>query len=150
MNGWPIIVIALSSATVAVAVLVVLIALLGTLRQIARLSDRLATVVDGLDRDARPALESVRRTADDASRVAQSIRDEVVALSTTSRDVRTRVERTAAALEDRFIEFDTLLDVLHDELEDTVLDVAALLRTSRRGTGLLRGVRRVFGRRRRR
>jgi uncharacterized protein YoxC len=148
VNSWPIVVIALSSAVVAVAVLVVLVGLLGTLRQFARLSGRLETLMDGVDRDARPALDSVRRTADDASRMMQSVRDEVVALSGTSKDVRTRVERTAASLEERFMEFDTLLDVLQDELEDTVLDVAALLRTTRRGTGLMRGLRRVLGRRR--
>ena len=90
----------------------------------------------------------MKRTADETSRVALTIRDEVQALSGTSRDVRERIQRTAASLEERFVEFDTLLDILHDEVEDTVLDVAAVLRTTRRGTGLLRGFRRVFGRRR--
>jgi methyl-accepting chemotaxis protein len=101
-----------------------------------------------MDRDIRPTMDAVRRTADDTSRVAQTIRDEVEALRGTSLDVRQRVQRTAAALEERFVEFDTLLDVLHDEVEDTVLDVAAVLRTTRRGAGLLRGLRRAFGRRR--
>jgi hypothetical protein len=80
--------------------------------------------------------------------VAVVIREEVQGLSGTSREIRERVERTAARLEERFIEFDTLLDVLQEELEETVLDVAALLRTTRRGAGLLRGVRRVLGGRR--
>ena len=150
MTGWPIVVIAISTAVMAVSVVALFVGVLGSLRHLGRLAERLGGVVEGLDRDARPALDSVRRTADDASKVVESIRNEVTALSGTSRDVRTRVERTAAALEERFIEFDTLLDVMHDELEDTVLDVAALLRTTRRGTGLVRRVRRVFGRRRRR
>lgn len=148
MTGWPLIVIAIATSLMALSVLVILIGMLGTLRQLGQLSERLARVVESLDRDARPALDSMRRTADDASRAAVAIRDEVVALGGTSRDVRERVQRTAASLEERFVEFDTLLDVLHEEVEDTVLDVAALLRTTRRGTGLVRGLRRAFGRRR--
>jgi uncharacterized protein YoxC len=148
VTGWPIVVIALSTAVMALAVLAVLVGTLGTFRHLAALAARLTRVLESLERDANPAIESVRRTADEASRVMQTVGDEVRGLSATSRQVRTRVERTAESLEDRFVEFDTLLDVLHDELEDTVLDVAALLRTTRRGTGLLRGVRRVFGRRR--
>lgn len=148
MTGWPIVVIAVSTAFIAVSVLVILVGMLATLRQVARLSERMASLAETLDRDARPTLDSIRRTTDDASRVVQSIREEVQAVSGTSRDVRRRIERTAASLEERFIEFDTLLDVLHDELEDTVLDVSALLRTTRRGAGLFRGFKRVLGRRR--
>lgn len=148
MTGWPLVVIAIATSVMALGVLVILVGMLGALRQLGHLSERMTRLLESLDRDARPALDSVRRTADETSRVAQTIREEVQALSGTSRDVRERIQRTAASLEERFVEFDTLLDILHDEVEDTVLDVAALLRTTRRGTGLLRGLRRAFGRRR--
>jgi uncharacterized protein YoxC len=148
VTGWPLVVIAIATSIMALAALVVLVGILGALRQLGQLSERMTRVVESLDRDARPALESVRRTADETSQVVHTVRDEIQALSGTSRDVRQRVERAAASLEDRFVEFDTLLDILQDELEETVLDVAALLRTTRRGTGLMRGIRRVLGRRR--
>jgi len=148
VTGWPLVVIAIATSIMALGVLVILVGMLGTMRQLGQLSERLTRLLESVDRDARPALDSVRRTADEASRMAVTIRDEVVALSGASRDVRERVQRTAATLEERFVEFDTLLDVLHEEVEDTVLDVAALLRTTRRGTGLIRGLRRAFGRRR--
>jgi uncharacterized protein YoxC len=141
-------VIAIATSLIALAVLVMFAGILAALRQMGKLFERMTRVVESLDRDARPALESVRRTADDAGQMVHTIRDEIQALSGTSRDLRQRVERTAASLEERFVEFDTLLDILQEELEDTVLDVAALLRTTRRGTGLLRGLRRVIGRRR--
>jgi methyl-accepting chemotaxis protein len=148
VSGWPLVVIAIATSVMAVSVLVILIGMLGMLRQLGQMSERMTRLLESVDRDARPTLDAVRRTAEETSRVAQTVRDEVVALRGTSQDVRERVERTAASLEERFIEFDTLLDVLHDEVEDTVLDVAAMLRTARRGTGLLRGIRRTFGRRR--
>jgi len=148
VTGWPIVVIAIATSLMALGILVILVGMLGTLRQMGQLTDRMARLLESLDRDARPALDAVRRTADEAGRVATAVRDEVVSLTDTSREVRARVQRTAASLEERFVEFDTLLDILHDEVEDTVLDVAALLRTTRRGTGLMRGLRRAFGRRR--
>lgn len=148
MTGWPLVVIAIATSVMALCVLVLPAMLLVALRQLGKLAERLTRLLESLDRDARPALDSVKRTAEETSRVAQTIREEVQALSGTSRDVRERIQRTAASLEERFVEFDTLLDILHDEVEDTVLDVAAVLRTTRRGTGLLRGFRRVFGRRR--
>jgi methyl-accepting chemotaxis protein len=148
VSEGPLVVIAIATSVIAVGVLVVFVGVLLALRQMGRLSERVTRLLESVDRDARPALDAVRRTADETSRVAQTIREEVVALGGTSRDVRERVQRTAAALEDRFVEFDTLLDILHDEVEDAVLDVAALLRTTRRGTGLIRGLRRAFGRRR--
>ena len=148
MTGWPAVVIALSTAVIAIAALGVLVGTLGAVRQMTNLTARLAKILESFERDAHPALDSVRRTADEAFRVSQMVRDEVHGVSATSKQVRKRLERTAASLEDRFIEFDTLLDVLHDELEGTVLDVAAVLRTTRRGGKLLRRVRRVIGRRR--
>ena len=148
MTGWPLVVIAIATSVTALSIVVTLIVMVGPLRELAQLSERMMRLLDSMDRDIRPTMDAVRRTADDTSRVAQTIRDEVEALRGTSLDVRQRVQRTAAALEERFVEFDTLLDVLHDEVEDTVLDVAAVLRTTRRGAGLLRGLRRAFGRRR--
>jgi methyl-accepting chemotaxis protein len=148
VTGWPLVVIAIATSVMAFCLIVIPVGMLVALRHLGTLAERLTRLLESLDRDARPALESVKRTADETSRVALTIREEVQALSGTSRDVRERIQRTAASLEERFVEFDTLLDILHDEVEDTVLDVAAVLRTTRRGTGLLRGFRRVFGRRR--
>lgn len=148
MTGWPLVVIAIATSVTALSFVVTLVVMVGPLRELAQMSERMMRLLDSMDRDIRPTMDAVRRTADDTSRVAQTIRDEVEALRGTSLDVRQRIQRTGAALEERFVEFDTLLDVLHDEVEDTVLDVAAVLRTTRRGAGLLRGLRRAFGRRR--
>jgi uncharacterized protein YoxC len=143
-----VVVIAIATSVMAVAALVLFVGLGLALRQLAVLSKQMSRVIETLQRDGTPAIESVRRTAEEAGRVAVMLREEVQGLSGTSRQVRGRVERAAARLEERFVEFDTLLDILQDELEDTVLDVAALLRTGRRGAGLFRGLRRVLGRRR--
>jgi len=144
VTGWPAVVTALATAVLAGSVLVLMIGLVAALRQMNTLTARLTHLMENLDRDARPTLEAVRRTVDDAGRVAVVVRDEVAAVVGTSKRLRERAERTATALEERFLELETLLDVLQEELEDTVLDVAALLRTTRRGSGLFRAAKRAF------
>jgi hypothetical protein len=48
------------------------------------------------------------------------------------------------AVENRLADLDSLYSVVHDEVEDTALDVAAALRTVRRGNGMLGRVRRLL------
>jgi uncharacterized protein YoxC len=139
---------AVSAGVIAVALVALIAALLLVLRRLMTVSDRVEHLITVVDRDARPALESVRRTADEASRVAGVVRSEAEAYAGTSRRLRGRVEKFADSLEERLLEFETLLDVLQEELEATVLDVAAVLRTTRRGSGVLQAVKRaVLGRR---
>jgi uncharacterized protein YoxC len=79
---------------------------------------------------AGPALE-------DARQLIGTIRAEVDGLATTSRDVRARVVKAADAAEARLAELDALVDAVQEEVESAVLDVAATIRTVRRGVSLL-------------
>lgn len=144
MTGWPAVLTAISTAVIALAVLVLMGAMTVVLRRLSALSASMMRLVETLDRDARPAIESVRRTAEEAGRLGTAIRGELEGLTGTSKRLRQRVERISGSLEERFVEFETLLDVLQDELEDTVLDVAALLRTTRRGAGVFKAAKRMF------
>jgi uncharacterized protein YoxC len=132
----------------AISVAVLALCLVGLIVVLLALVLRLKRLMQTLEQDARPTLDSVRRTADEASRVAVVLRSEAEGYAGTSKRLRGRVERFADSLEERLLEFETLLDVLQEELEATVLDVAALLRTTRRGSGILHAVKRaVLGRR---
>lgn len=148
MTGWTAVVTAIAVAVAAVALVVLVLGGVVLFRRLDALTRSVTGLVEGLDRDARPALDSVRRTADEASRVAVVIRSEAEGYAGTSRRLRGRVERFADSLEERLLELETLLDVLQEELEATVLDVAAVLRTTRRGSGVLHALKRaVLGRR---
>lgn len=148
MIGWTAVVTALSVAVIALGLVVIAGGGLVLLRRLDALSSMVTRLVDTLDRDARPALDAVRRTADEASRMAVVVRSEAEAYAGTSKRLRGKVERFAGSLEERLLEFEMLLDVLHEEVEETVLDVAALLRTTRRGSGVARALKRVvLGRR---
>ena len=76
--------------------------------------------------------------------MAAAVRGEVDALAGTSKDLRARVLRAADAMEDRLANLDALLDILHEEVEGTVLDVSAALHTARRGVSIFGSLKRAF------
>lgn len=102
----------------------------------------------GFQRQGVPALEAARGAAEDLRALTGAVRDEgrdVVALS---RDLRGRVDGAVERLSDRFEDLDALFDVVYEEVESTALDVAAGLRTVRRGRSLVGRMRRALRRRR--
>lgn len=144
MAGWTDVVMALSLAVVAVAMVIFVIAQVRYLMELQGMAGRFEKLLDTLDRDARPALVSLRTAAEEGGRVLTLVRSEAEAITATSRDLRERIEGAADRLGERFTEFESLADLLQDEVEDTVLDVAAALRTTRRSAGILRTMKRAF------
>src|SRR2546426_4617764 len=67
----------------------------------------------------------------------RSIRTEAEGLAGTSRELRARIVKAADAAEARLQDLDALLDVVQEEVESAVLDVAATLRGVRRGIALV-------------
>lgn len=134
---WVGVVTALSLAIIALAVIAVAGAAVGV-----ALGMRAA--IRMLQSLAGPALE-------DARHLVATIRTEVDAVAGTSRDLRLRVGKAADAAQERLAELDALVDVVQDEVESAALDIAATLRTLRRGVSLFdwgrRAVRRGRGKR---
>lgn len=144
MTGWLATVTALSAAIIALVLLTTAVAQIFLLRRLAQLTPAVERLLETLDRDARPALQSARTAADEATRIAVAIRGEVDGLVSTSKDVRQRVQRAARAAEDRLLELEDILDILQDEVEETVLSVAGTLRATRRGASIFGAMRRAF------
>ena len=102
-----------------------------------------------LDRDGQPVLQAARAVAEDAGKIVSQLRGEVEQVVAASRALRVRVSGAAASLDDRARDLEAVLDILQDEVEETALDVAAALRATRRGTTVIRAVKRAFLRGRR-
>jgi len=141
-----------ASTTVTISLLVIavstaILAILGIAVAIGCL--RLAQELRGaFQRQGMPALEAARGAAEDLRALTGAVRDEgrdVVALT---RDLRGRVEGAVERLSDRFEDLDALFDVVYEEVESTALDVAAGLRTVRRGRSVVGRMRRALRRRR--
>jgi len=88
---------------------------------------------------AGPAVGDVRA-------LLASIRTEAEGLVGTSRALRERIVRAADAAEARLNDLDAVVEVVQEEVESTAVDVAATLRTVRRGVSLLEWGRRTLKR----
>src|SRR5438552_33422 len=88
---------------------------------------------------AGPAVGDVRA-------LVATIRTEAEGLAGTSRELRQRIVNAADAAEARLAELDAVFEVVQEEVEATVLDVAATMRTVRRGISLLEWGRRTLKR----
>ena len=142
--GWVPVVTAIATAVLAVIALGFVFYAVPLLRQASRASAALERFLVSIERDSRPLLENARSMISEANQVALKVRSEIDGVIETSRDIRTRVGNAVDATEDRLLDLEALLDVLQEEMEDTVLDVAAALRTTRRGSAILRSMKRVF------
>jgi short subunit dehydrogenase-like uncharacterized protein len=120
---WAAVVSALSLAVIAIAALAVAAALFVAQRQFGRL-------LGTLESHAGPALEDVQR-------LVASIRTEAENITSTSKDLRTRIVHAADAAQTRLADLDALLDVIQDEVEGATVDFAATVRTIRRGASVL-------------
>jgi len=84
----------------------------------------------------------------DARTVMGRLKVEVEGYVDLSGEARTKLKGAMTALERRLEDLDTLADVLQDEVEDTALSAASLLRTVRRSGAVLGAARRAVTRRR--
>ena len=105
---------------------------------------KLGGMVGGLQDDVAQALGSVRRLTEQGQDLMVLVRHEAGALAQTSRRVRRKLVRGVDRVEDKLSDLETLYDLVHGEVEDAALDVAATLRSVRRGNGVIGRVRRML------
>ncbi|HEX5387630.1 MAG TPA: hypothetical protein VFW66_13065 [Gemmatimonadales bacterium] len=144
MPGWVGPMVAISLAVVALAFLAIAFGVLVLLAKVAGPIRRASTVVDGVQDDVSRTLTGVRRLTEQGQDLLLLVRQEAGAFAQTGKRLRRQVTRGADRLQERMEELEALYEVVHDEVEDTALDVAATLRSIRRGNGVLGRVRRLM------
>ena len=133
--------------SLAVIALSIVCAAIVALIAVARLSGqvkKIGAVVEGLQDDVTEGVSSVRRLIEQGQDLMVVVRNEVGAFAQTSRQLRRKVTKGVDRIEGKLADLETLYDLVHDEVEDTALDVAAALRSARRGNGMLGRVRRLL------
>jgi uncharacterized protein YoxC len=133
---WVAVVTGVSLAILAVSAIVIALAAVATalgMRAFLRVLHELAG----------PAVGDVRQ-------LVGTIRTEAESLVGTSQELRGRIVAAADRAQTRLADLDALFEVVQEEVETTVLDVAATVRTVRRGVSLLDWGRRTFKRRKKR
>lgn len=149
MPGWvgptaaiSLVIIALSFAAIAAGSVLLARA---AKKEIAEVSDKL----EGIRGDLHDAMHAVRRVAETGEDLSLKLKEEIQHYLATSRTIRQDVERGVRRVKTRLADLDALYEVVHGEVEDTALDVAAKVRTVRQGAGMVGRLRRwlVRGRR---
>jgi MFS superfamily sulfate permease-like transporter len=137
--------------TVAISLVVIAVSILGVAAVLAYAALRMmketrkvSTMIQGYQEDVAQTLAGGRRLTDQAQDVLVLLRQEIGSFTQTSRRIRRKLIRGVDNIEAKLVDLETLYDLVHDEVEDTALDVAAALRTSRQGDGMLGRVRRMI------
>jgi uncharacterized protein YoxC len=136
--------VAISLAVLALSFLGMAIAVAVAAFRVAAQAKKVGALVDGLQDDIASTLKRVRNLTEQAQDVMVLVRHETGAFAQTARRLRRKTVRAADRIEAKLQDLETLYDVVHDEVEDTALDVAAGLRSLRRGNGMLGRVRRML------
>jgi hypothetical protein len=95
----------------------------------------------------RRALKEAADRLGELEKLVDRVRDEGDAYLATSRRFRLRLDHGIDRVSERAADLDALYEVVHEEVEDTALHFASVLRTARLSTGILA---KVLRRRRRR
>jgi methyl-accepting chemotaxis protein len=136
------VIIALSFVAVAAALVVVLSRLVQPLLELSR-------VIHNLQDDLSWAVKGMRQLTDQSQELLALVRQEAGAFAHAGRRLRRQVVKGADRIQSKLEDLETLYDVVHEEVEDTALDVAAVLRSVRQGNGVLGRIRRLLVSRRR-
>ncbi len=134
---WPPVVTAIATALIAIVVMGVGAFMVPVLLHSLRAAKALKKIVGQVS-------DSTKSIVGETQHVVKTLRGEIEGIVETSEDIRDRVTSAVDAAEDRLLDLEALLDVAHAELEDTVLDVAAAVRTTRRGSAILKSMKNVF------
>ena len=137
--------------TVAISLVVIAVSMLGgavavavgALR-IAGETRKLSAMIRGHQEEVTQMLAGARRLTEQGQDLLLLLRQEVGAFTQTSRRIRRKLVRGVDSIEAKLADLETLYDLVHEEVEDTALDVAAALRGSREGDGMLGRVRRLI------
>ncbi len=147
--GWVGPVVAVSLLVVALAFLGIAVGILIVASRLIEPVHQLSRVIQSLQEDLAGALKGIRQVTEQSQDLLSVVRNEAGAFAHTSRRLRRQVQRGAERIQIRLTDLETLYDVVHEEVEETALDVAAALRTVRTGSGVLGRIRRLLVPRRR-
>ena len=136
--------VALSLAVIALSFIAIAVATVMVMARLVKPIKAVAKVVKDLEDDLTVAIKGVRQLTDQTQNLLSLVRQEAGAFVQTGRRLRRQVIKGAERIRTRMEDLETLYDVVHEEVEDTALDVAAVLRSVRRGSGVLSRIRRLL------
>jgi hypothetical protein len=147
MPGWIGPTVAISLVIIAIAFVAIAYTAVMVAREARETSGSLARELGEFRREFAPALEAVQQIGETGQHLIAATHVEVEKVLDTSRMVRHEVERSVRRARKRLDDFDALVEVMQEEVEDTALDVAVALRSVRASRSVLGRVGRLLARR---
>lgn len=142
MPGW-------IAPTVAISLLVIALSFLAIGIAVALMARTAIRQLTSVKEAIEPAVASLKRITEAGADLSGDIKEELQEYLATSRALRHDLERGVRQVKGRLADLDALYEVVHDEVEDTALDVVAGVRSVKSGAGMISRIRRwlVRGRR---
>lgn len=109
-----------------------------TFRDLRRSMRAIESSLGQIGHDARPVLDRARAVGENLNYIVMSMRKEVDRVGDTIAHANDRLESALVAAEERVQELAALIEVVQDEVEDTVLSATSALRGIRTGAKVLR------------
>ena len=135
MPGW-------IAPTVAISLLVIALSFLAIGIAVALMARTAMRQLKSVKEEIEPALSSLRRITEAGADLSGDIKEELQEYLATSRALRHDLERGVRQVKGRLADLDALYEVVHEEVEDTALDVVAGVRSVRNGAGMISRIRR--------
>ena len=149
MNGWVGPTMAISLVLIAICFLGIATALAIGMREAIGRGESLARELGELRRELSPTLQALNRLGTGGAEVMELAREEALEILHTTRRLRRDVEKTIDRTRMRLADFEAVVEVVQEEVEETALDFGAALRTVRTGSGVIGRLRRLVLPRRR-
>ena len=149
MAGWIGPTMAISLALIAICFLGIAAAVAITLKEAVERGQSLAQELAELRHDLGPTLQALNRLGTGGAEVVELAQEEVREIIYTTRRLRKDVEKSVIRARRRLADFEAVVEVVQEEVEETALDLGAALRTVRTGTGVIGRLRRLVLPRRR-
>ncbi|MGD0991296.1 MAG: hypothetical protein ABR998_02380 [Gemmatimonadales bacterium] len=102
----------------------------------------------GLRKRTREVAAQLSALTADAKTVAARLRHEIDGFADISTEARVKLKRGMNAVETRLQDLDALAEVVQEEVQETALSTASLLRTIRRSGNILGAARRALSKKR--
>ncbi len=147
--GWVGPTMAVSLVVIALAFFSIAVALLIAGRELGKAGGDLTREVHELRHELEPVIRSVGRLAEKGEALSEQLGGEMREILETSRRTRFSFERGVKQAQRRLQDFDALVEVVQEEVEETALDASAALRNARNAGGAIGMVRRLLVRGRR-
>ncbi len=144
MPGWIGPAVAISLMIIAAAYLAIVFVILGIVKGIAQQASTVSREIGQLREELTPTLQYLGRLGREGADVAEMAKNEFEEIVQATRTVRKDLERGLQRTRRRLADFEAVIDVVQDEVEETALDLGAALRTARTGPGLVGQVRRFL------